>query len=127
MRLLKRFVQGELRLNRIEAFSDGVFAIVVKLLVLELKVPSLHDRGSVSELRHQLRELLPKFLSWLISFVPLSTGTPRKRACLLLAKPRGSAADFSRMATLGRPLRSAAELLAHVRISERPLQRQGKC
>jgi hypothetical protein len=29
MRLLKRFAQGDLRLNRIEAFSDGVFAIVV--------------------------------------------------------------------------------------------------
>jgi len=31
MRLLKRFAQGELRLTRIEAFSDGVFAIVVPL------------------------------------------------------------------------------------------------
>lgn len=69
MRLLKRFAQGELRLTRIEAFSDGVFAIVVTLLVLELKVPSLHDHGSVSELGDQLLELLPKFLSWLISFI----------------------------------------------------------
>ena len=69
MRLLKRFAQGELRLTRIEAFSDGVFAIVVTLLVLELKVPSLHDHGSVSELGHHLLELLPKFLSWLISFI----------------------------------------------------------
>jgi len=69
MRFLKRFGQGELRLNRTEAFSDGVFAIVVTLLVLELKVPILHDRASVSELDHQLVDLVPKFLSWLISFV----------------------------------------------------------
>jgi uncharacterized membrane protein len=69
MRLLDRFKQGELRLTRIEAFSDGVFAIVVTLLVLELKVPALKDHSSVSELAHQLVELLPKFLSWLISFV----------------------------------------------------------
>ena len=41
MRLLQRFAQGELRLTRIEAFSGGVFAIVVTLLVLDLKVPSL--------------------------------------------------------------------------------------
>ncbi len=69
MHFLKRFAQGDLRLNRIEAFSDGVFAIVVTLLVLELRVPILHDRGSVSELGHQLVDLVPKFLSWLISFI----------------------------------------------------------
>jgi uncharacterized membrane protein len=69
MRIFERFTQGELRLGRIEAFSDGVFAIVVTLLVLELKVPTLKDHASVSELVHQLVELLPKFLSWLISFI----------------------------------------------------------
>ena len=69
MRFLNRFKQGELGLARIEAFSDGVFAIVVTLLVLELKVPELHDLNSVSELSQRLWEALPKFLSWLISFI----------------------------------------------------------
>jgi uncharacterized membrane protein len=69
MHLFDRFRQGELRLGRIEAFSDGVFAIVVTLLVLELKVPTLKDHASVGELAHQLVELMPKFLSWLISFI----------------------------------------------------------
>jgi uncharacterized membrane protein len=69
MHLLRRFAQGELRLGRIEAFSDGVFAIIVTLLVLELKVPTLDDHRSIGELARQLLELLPKFLSWLISFV----------------------------------------------------------
>jgi uncharacterized membrane protein len=71
MRFLARFKRGELRLTRIEAFSDGVFAIIVTLLVLELKVPLLADHDSVGELGHQLLELLPKFLSWLISFIIL--------------------------------------------------------
>src|SRR5260370_34843154 len=53
MPLLKRFAQGELQLNRIEAFSDGVFAIGVTLLVLELKAPILRDHASTNELGHQ--------------------------------------------------------------------------
>lgn len=69
MSLLKRFAGGELRLTRIEALSDGVFAIIVTLLVLELKAPDLTDRASVSELGQRLISLLPKFLSWLISFI----------------------------------------------------------
>jgi len=69
MRLLSRFARGELQLTRIEAFSDGVFAIVVTLLVLELKVPSLRDHQSATELVHNLLGVLPKFLSWLISFI----------------------------------------------------------
>jgi uncharacterized membrane protein len=69
MRLLKRFAEGELRLGRIESFSDAVFAIVVTLLVLELKVPILHDHTSADELSDRLVDLLPKFLSWLISFI----------------------------------------------------------
>ncbi|MCE0482846.1 MAG: DUF1211 domain-containing protein [Methylacidiphilales bacterium] len=69
MLFLKRFAQGELRLGRIEAFSDGVFAIIVTLLVLDLRVPELHEPISTSDLGEQLILLLPKFLSWLISFV----------------------------------------------------------
>ncbi len=69
MRMLSRFFRGELKLTRIEAFSDGVFAIVVTLLVLELKVPALADHRSVGALAHELVDLLPKLLSWLISFV----------------------------------------------------------
>jgi uncharacterized membrane protein len=71
MRFFHRFTLAELRLNRIEGFSDGVFAIIVTLLVLELKVPALKDYGSVSELTHHFFELLSKFLSWLISFIIL--------------------------------------------------------
>jgi len=69
MGLFSRFARGNLHLTRIEAFSDGVFAIIVTLLVLELKVPELHDHVSVGELWAGLLGILPKFLSWLISFV----------------------------------------------------------
>jgi uncharacterized membrane protein len=48
--------------NRLEAFSDGVLAIVITIMVLELKVPHESDLAS-------LRPLLPVFLSYVLSFL----------------------------------------------------------
>jgi len=55
--------------GRVEALSDGVFAIVVTLLVLEIKVPHVEVHDSLSELASALWALAPKFVSWAISFV----------------------------------------------------------
>src|SRR5512140_1644117 len=51
-----------LRKNRIEGFSDGVVAIIITIMVLELKVP--HDATPEALLR-----LTPVFLSYALSFV----------------------------------------------------------
>ena len=48
--------------SRLEAFSDGVIAIIITIMVLELKVP--HGAGLDA-----LRPLLPVFLSYVLSFV----------------------------------------------------------
>lgn len=48
--------------NRLEAFSDGVLAIIITIMVLELKVPQGADFTA-------LRALLPIFLSYALSFV----------------------------------------------------------
>ena len=48
--------------NRLEAFSDGVIAIIITIMVLEIKTP--HDTSWVA-----LREQLPVFFSYLLSFV----------------------------------------------------------
>ncbi|MBN8821059.1 MULTISPECIES: TMEM175 family protein [unclassified Spirosoma] len=55
--------------SRVEAFSDGVFAIIVTLLVLEIKVPHLEQAESVRELAEALGSLFPKIISWVISFL----------------------------------------------------------
>ena len=59
----------EIHRGRVEALSDGVFAIVITLLVLEIKVPHLADHGSVAALAGALADLAPKFVSWVISFL----------------------------------------------------------
>lgn len=57
--------------TRVEAFSDGVFAIIVTLLVLEIKVPHIDLHDSRGELWTALYALLPKILSWVLSFLML--------------------------------------------------------
>ncbi len=54
--------------SRVEAFSDGIFAIIITLLVLEIKVPHIEEHDSATSLLEALLGLLPKFLSWIISF-----------------------------------------------------------
>jgi len=51
-----------MKTGRLEAFSDGVLAIVITIMVLELKVPHGGDL-------HALRPMVPLFLSYVLSFV----------------------------------------------------------
>ncbi|MCU1283883.1 MAG: hypothetical protein JWO13_233 [Acidobacteriales bacterium] len=53
---------------RIEALSDGVFAIVMTLLVLELKVPDLPRKAPVNEIWLAIRHEGPMFLSFAVTF-----------------------------------------------------------
>lgn len=55
--------------GRVETLSDGVFAIVLTLLVLEIKIPHIESPDSLSELSSALFALAPKFISWVISFM----------------------------------------------------------
>ena len=48
--------------GRVEAFSDGVIAILITIMVLEFKVPASPDLAA-------LRPLVPVFLTYVLSFV----------------------------------------------------------
>lgn len=48
--------------NRLEAFSDGVLAIIITIMVLELRIPDSTDWV-------EIRQRLPVFLSYLLSFI----------------------------------------------------------
>jgi uncharacterized membrane protein len=48
--------------NRLEAFSDGVLAVIITIMVLEMKSPHGSDPGD-------LKPLVPVFLSYILSFV----------------------------------------------------------
>jgi uncharacterized membrane protein len=48
--------------GRLEAFSDGVIAIIITIMVLEMKAPHSADLDA-------LRSVLPAFLSYILSFI----------------------------------------------------------
>lgn len=56
---------------RLEVFSDGVFAIIMTLLILEIRVPDFSGlTGSI--MISSLKPLIPKFISFTISFFSLA-------------------------------------------------------
>ncbi len=52
-----------------EALTDGIFAIAMTLLVLELKVPDLPKSANATELLHKIGEEMPALFSFMISFL----------------------------------------------------------
>jgi uncharacterized membrane protein len=58
----ERCSPSSMETNRLEAFSDGVLAIIITIMVLELKVPTGSEMTA-------LKPLLPVFLSYVLSFI----------------------------------------------------------
>jgi uncharacterized membrane protein len=56
------FGEGGMGKGRLEAFSDGVIAVIITIMVLELKIPHGNDLAA-------LASVLPVFLSYVLSFV----------------------------------------------------------
>ncbi len=51
---------------RLEAFSDGVFAVAITLLVIEIEIP-----GPGGDLAHKVGELWPSFAAYVVSFLTI--------------------------------------------------------
>jgi uncharacterized membrane protein len=59
--------------DRIVNLSDGVFAIAITLLVLDIRVPDIPEGMVASELPAALLSLWPKYLGYFLSFAVIST------------------------------------------------------
>lgn len=61
-------IKNELQLERMILFSDAVFAIVITLLAIELRIPESDHKFSAEEWMHITKHLFTIFISYLISF-----------------------------------------------------------
>ena len=64
--------EGFLPVHRIEALTDGIFAVAMTLLVIELKLPDHDNVHTAGQLAEALAALIPKAISWVLSFFVLA-------------------------------------------------------
>jgi uncharacterized membrane protein len=58
-------------LDRLAALSDGIFAVAMTLLVLDLRVPVVEGLHTEAALWHELGKLTPRLLTYFLSFLTL--------------------------------------------------------
>ena len=69
----KEYVKDEIRkefqLERMILFSDAVFAIVITLMAIEIRLPEMEDGVTMEELRKNIIHLLPNVIAYTASFI----------------------------------------------------------
>jgi len=65
---IKEEIRHEFLLERIILFSDAVFAIVITLMAIEIRIPELHDKISPDLLEDRLLHLVPVIIAYTASF-----------------------------------------------------------
>jgi uncharacterized membrane protein len=54
--------------SRLEAFCDGVFAIALTLLIIDIKIPSTAEINTTADFWHALQHILPNIIAFILSF-----------------------------------------------------------
>lgn len=57
--------------HRLEMFCDGVYAIIITLLILDIKVPSVEQVNSIAGVWHGIGQLWPSFLAFFLGFTTI--------------------------------------------------------
>jgi uncharacterized membrane protein len=61
-------IKKEFQLERVILFSDAVFAIIITIMVLEIKLPESLHHANAEQIREAFSDLIPKFMGYAFSF-----------------------------------------------------------
>ena len=61
-------IKKEFQLERVILFSDAVFAIIITIMVLEIKLPESLHHASARQINEAFTDLIPKFIGYAFSF-----------------------------------------------------------
>jgi uncharacterized membrane protein len=77
--------------SRLEAFCDGVFAIALTLLIIDIKISSSENIKTTNDLWISLKHLLPSIFAFLLSFAIIFITWVNHHAALKLVNKSSSA------------------------------------
>ena len=69
---VKKEVKKEFKVERLILFSDAVFAIVITLVAIEIKLPHFEEKVTTELLENALIHLLPILISYILTFFLLA-------------------------------------------------------
>lgn len=61
-------IKKEFQLERVILFSDAVFAIIITIMVLDIRLPEDIKNASAAQVKHAYAQLTPKLMAYVISF-----------------------------------------------------------
>jgi uncharacterized membrane protein len=65
---IKEEIRKEFQLERMILFSDAVFAIVITLMAIEIRVPEFEHGANYSFVSHELVKIIPNLIAYAVSF-----------------------------------------------------------
>ncbi|MES1219383.1 MAG: TMEM175 family protein [Bacteroidota bacterium] len=80
---------------RLETFCDGVFAIALTLLIIDIKIPSTVEISSTNDFWNALRHTLPSISAFVLSFIVILITWVNHHACLKLVNKSSASFIYS--------------------------------
>jgi len=81
--------------SRLETFCDGVFAIAMTLLVIDIKIPATIEINSTNDFWHVLKHIAPSIFAFILSFIIILITWVNHHNCIKLINKSSNSFIYS--------------------------------